>query len=161
MSPRCRPLATVLGSALIRVCRPWSIGIGKITNWRRALTLATRDTDVHGERCPTGSEATMNYPLLKLAAKTGSSVVVDSCQSCGSAKLESHLFLGYMPPVNQMRPIGAVPAEQPSYPTSLLYCPRCELVQLGLTVDPEIIFPPSYPYTSGTTRILRDNFAAL
>jgi C-methyltransferase C-terminal domain/Putative zinc binding domain/Methyltransferase domain len=103
----------------------------------------------------------MNYPLLKLAAKTGSSVVVDSCQSCGSNKLEGHLFLGYMPPVNQMRPIGAVPAEQPSYPTSLLYCPQCELVQLGLTVDPEIIFPPSYPYTSGTTRILRDNFAAL
>jgi hypothetical protein len=103
----------------------------------------------------------MNYPLLKLAAKTGSSVVVDSCQSCGSTKLEDHLFLGYMPPVNQMRSIGAVPAEQPSYPTSLLYCPQCELVQLGLTVDPEIIFPPSYPYTSGTTRILRDNFAAL
>jgi hypothetical protein len=103
----------------------------------------------------------MTYPLLKLAARTGSSVVVDSCQCCGSNKLESHLFLGYMPPVNQMRPIGAVPAEQPSYPTSLLYCPKCELVQLGLTVDPEIIFPPSYPYTSGTTRILRDNFAAL
>jgi hypothetical protein len=103
----------------------------------------------------------MNYPLLKLAAKTGSSIVVDCCQSCGSNKLEGHLFLGYMPPVNQMRTIGAVPEEQPSYPTSLLYCPQCELVQLGLTVDPEIIFPPNYPYTSGTTRILRDNFTAL
>jgi hypothetical protein len=34
-------------------------------------------------------------------------------------------------------------------------------VQLELTVDPELIFPPSYPYTSGTTRILRDNFSAL
>jgi hypothetical protein len=66
-----------------------------------------------------------------------------------------------MPPVNQMRTIGGVPAEQPSYPTSLLYCPQCELVQLGLIVDPEIIFPPNYPYTSGTTRILRDNFATL
>ena len=103
----------------------------------------------------------MNYPVSKLAAKTGSSVVVDCCQSCGSNKLEGHLFLGYMPPVNQMRAIGSVPAEQPSYPTNLLYCPQCELVQLGLTVDPEIIFPPSYPYTSGTTRILRDNFSAL
>jgi hypothetical protein len=42
-----------------------------------------------------------------------------------------------------------------------LHCSRCELVQLGLAVDPVIIFPPDYPYTSGMTRILRDNFAEL
>jgi hypothetical protein len=35
------------------------------------------------------------------------------------------------------------------------------LVQLGLAVDPAIIFPPEYPYTSGTTKLLRDNFADL
>jgi SAM-dependent methyltransferase len=34
-------------------------------------------------------------------------------------------------------------------------------VQLGLAVDPAIIFPPDYPYTSGTTKLLRDNFADL
>jgi SAM-dependent methyltransferase len=34
-------------------------------------------------------------------------------------------------------------------------------VQLGLIVDPAILFPPSYAYTSGTTRILRENFAQL
>jgi hypothetical protein len=34
-------------------------------------------------------------------------------------------------------------------------------VQLGLVVDPTILFPPEYPYTSGTTRILRENFAEL
>ena len=34
-------------------------------------------------------------------------------------------------------------------------------MQLGLAVDPVIIFPPEYPYTSGMTRILRDNFAEL
>jgi SAM-dependent methyltransferase len=28
-------------------------------------------------------------------------------------------------------------------------------------VDPAIIFPPEYPYTSGTTKLLRDNFADL
>lgn len=95
------------------------------------------------------------------AAGTGSSVPVEWCQVCGSSALENVLFLGYMPPVNQMRTIGEVPHEQPSYPTSLLYCSQCELVQLGLVVDQAIIFPPGYPYTSGTTRILRDNFAAL
>jgi SAM-dependent methyltransferase len=34
-------------------------------------------------------------------------------------------------------------------------------VQLGLVVDPGILFPPHYPYTSGTTKILRENFAEL
>ncbi|HTR60603.1 MAG TPA: class I SAM-dependent methyltransferase [Candidatus Binataceae bacterium] len=95
------------------------------------------------------------------AAGTGGSVPIESCQVCGSEAVENVLFLGYMPPVNQMRTIGELPHEQPSYPTTLLYCSRCELVQLGLCVDQAIIFPPGYPYTSGTTRILRENFAAL
>ena len=34
-------------------------------------------------------------------------------------------------------------------------------MQLGLAVDPVIIFPPEYPYTSGMTKLLRDNFAEL
>ena len=98
---------------------------------------------------------------LARAAGTGSSVVVDRCQVCGAGGLESVLFLGYLPPVNQMRPIGQRPHEQPAYPAELLLCARCQLVQLGLIVDPAILFPPEYPYTSGTTRILRENFAEL
>jgi SAM-dependent methyltransferase len=66
-----------------------------------------------------------------------------------------------MPPVNQMVPIGQVPRQQPWFPTNLLHCRNCDLVQLGLAVDPVIIFPPEYPYTSGTTKLLRDNFADL
>ena len=94
-------------------------------------------------------------------AGTGSSLVVDRCQVCEGRSLQSALFIGYLPPVNQMRPIGERPHEQPAYPAELLYCPDCELAQLGLIVDPAILFPPEYPYTSGTTRILRDNFAEL
>src|SRR5262249_60072447 len=66
-----------------------------------------------------------------------------------------------MPPVNQMVPIGEVARQQPWFPTDLLHCTHCDLVQLGLAVDPVIIFPPEYPYTSGTTKLLRDNFAEL
>ena len=95
------------------------------------------------------------------AAGTGASVPVECCQVCGHAPLDSVLSLGYMPPVNQMVPIGAVPQQQPWFPTDLLHCRNCDLVQLGLAVDPAIIFPPEYPYTSGTTRLLRDNFADL
>lgn len=95
------------------------------------------------------------------AAGTGASTPVECCQVCGHAPLEDVLSLGYMPPVNQMHPVGAVPVQEPWFPTDLLYCAQCELVQLGLAVDPVIIFPPGYPYTSGTTRLLRDNFADL
>jgi C-methyltransferase C-terminal domain/Methyltransferase domain/Putative zinc binding domain len=98
---------------------------------------------------------------LELAAGTGSSVVVTHCQVCDHAVLERVLFLGYLPPVNQMRTQGSTPQEQPAYPALLLRCKRCQLVQLGLVVDPTILFPPEYPYSSGTTRILRDNFAEL
>jgi hypothetical protein len=95
------------------------------------------------------------------AAGTGSSVIVERCQVCNHAPLKQVLFLGYLPPVNQMRTIGDLPREQPAYPALLLACPRCSLVQLGLIVDKNILFPPEYPYTSGTTKILRDNFADL
>jgi len=98
---------------------------------------------------------------LPRAAGTGGSVVVDRCQVCGATDLASVLFLGYLPPVNQMRTVGQRPHEQPAYPAELLRCPRCQLVQIGLIVDPAILFPPEYPYTSGTTQILRENFAEL
>ena len=95
------------------------------------------------------------------AAGTGASVPIENCQVCGHAPLDSVLSLGYMPPVNQMVPVGQVPRQLPWFPTTLLHCRNCELVQLGLAVDPVIIFPPEYPYTSGTTKLLRDNFADL
>lgn len=97
----------------------------------------------------------------KSAFGTNGSVPVESCQVCGNDKLESVIFIDYLPPVNTMPAIGTRPAEQPAYPAEVLRCPKCELVQLGLVVDPNILFPPSYPYTSGTTKILRENFAEL
>src|SRR5215831_19588826 len=51
---------------------------------------------------------------LPLAAGTQRSVVVDRCQVCGATDLESLLFLGFLPPVNTMAPIGSRPQEQPA-----------------------------------------------
>ena len=96
-----------------------------------------------------------------IAAGSGGSVLVDRCQVSGSTDLRSILFVGFLPPVNTMAPIGTRPNEQPAYPAELLYCPESKLVQLGLIVDPAVLFPPHYAYTSGTTRILRENFAEL
>ncbi len=87
--------------------------------------------------------------------------MVKECQICGSSDLKSVLFLGYLPPVNDFHPIGERPKEEPSYPAEILHCGKCHLIQSGFIVDPKIIFPPSYPYTSSTTKVLRDNFAEL
>lgn len=51
----------------------------------------------------------MSEPRAALAAGTGRSVVVEVCQICGEPDLRSVLFLGYLPPVNQMRAIGEPP----------------------------------------------------
>jgi len=100
-------------------------------------------------------------PSTRLTAGTGSSAIVERCQICDIAELDPVLFLGFLPPVNQMWPVGRTPGEQPAYPALLLRCRKCQLVQLGLVVDPQILFPPEYPYSSGTTKILRENFAEL
>jgi hypothetical protein len=83
------------------------------------------------------------------------------CQICESQRLRSLLFLGYVPPVNTMPQVGEPPVEQPAFPLEWLRCDDCGLVQIGLEVSPEVLFPYSYPYLSGTTRILRENFADL
>jgi SAM-dependent methyltransferase len=106
-------------------------------------------------------ERTMVQRQRQLSAGTGGSVVVDHCQSCDSTELEPVIFLGYLPPVNGMPVVGTPPVEQPAYPAQMLRCRKCELVQLGTIVDPAVLFPPTYPYTSGTTKILRENFAEL
>src|SRR5260370_37087253 len=93
------------------------------------------------------------------AAGTGASVPVECCQICGHGSLETVLPLGYMPPVNQMVAIGEVQRQQPWFPTNLLHCPNCQLVQPGLRVDPGIIVPPVHPSTTGMTRIQRDKLS--
>ena len=87
--------------------------------------------------------------------------VVTKCQISNSKKLESIIFLGYLPPVNTLRKIGSKFGEEVSFPAELLYCKKSKLAQLGCIVDKEILFPYSYPYTSSTTKILRENFADL
>lgn len=86
---------------------------------------------------------------------------VESCQICGGHNLASALFLGFLPPVNRMRPVGAPADSEPWHPAELLVCRTCHLAQLGYIVDPAVLFPTDYPYTSGSTRILRENFAEL
>jgi len=86
---------------------------------------------------------------------------ISHCQICNNKKLRSIIFLGYLPPVNHFNRINKEIREQPSYPAELFFCNKCKLVQLSTIVDQKILFPFEYPYTSSTTKILRENFAEL
>ena len=90
-----------------------------------------------------------------------SSKISNVCQISNSKDLKSVIFLGYHPPVNNYELIDTPASEEKSFPCELFFCEESKLAQLGLIVDKEILFPSSYPYTSSTTKNLRDNFADL
>lgn len=92
---------------------------------------------------------------------TTQSKSIKQCQICESNSLESVLFLGYMPPVNTMPDITKEPEEERAFPLELLRCKHCSLVQIGTEVEQNVLFPPEYPYLSGSTGILKKNFADL
>jgi len=98
----------------------------------------------------------MTTPLDPLNSKA-----ISSCQICGGRHFEPVLFIGYVPPVNTMPEIGTTPGAEMRFPLEMLRCADCSLVQIGYDVDQRILFPHEYPYLSGTTRILRDNFRDL
>lgn len=87
--------------------------------------------------------------------------IISKCQISGSKNLKRILNLGYIAPVNNLIKIKLNNISQKKFITELFYCPKSSLVQLGTILDKKIIFPKEYPYTSSTTKILRDNFKNL
>jgi hypothetical protein len=89
------------------------------------------------------------------------SKTIDRCQISGSKDLKSVLSLGYLPPVNKLKKINSLLFEDTFYPADLMFSSKSKLLQLSTIVDKEILFPKEYPYTSSTTKILRENFKEL
>lgn len=83
------------------------------------------------------------------------------CGACGSADLDLVLSLGSSPPTCVMQCVGRRKATEDHHPLELLRCHDCTLVQLSVVIDPEVVFPPDYPYSSGNSRMLHDNFEDL
>ena len=89
------------------------------------------------------------------------SKTIDRCQISGAQDLKTVLSLGYLPPVNKLNKINSSLHEDAFYPAELMFSPSSKLLQLSTIVDKEILFPKEYPYTSSTTKILRENFKEL
>lgn len=74
-----------------------------------------------------------------------------SCRLCGGSVAQL-LDLGKTALANEIWDRGAI---QDVYPLRVGQCRRCDHVQLMDRVAPERLFPPNYPYRSGTTETFR------
>jgi hypothetical protein len=83
--------------------------------------------------------------------------ILKKCSYCES-ELKILLNLGSLPPVNVMDKVNEVFYGYQAFPLTWAVCKECALVQILEELSGDSVFPESYPYLSGTTRILRENF---
>lgn len=79
------------------------------------------------------------------------------CRICGSESVEMFLDLGNQPHCNRLIPTDKLSIEEPTYPLRAGFCHDCTLVQIDYTIPKEQMFS-DYPYVSGTTKTLVENF---
>lgn len=84
---------------------------------------------------------------------------VTKCQVCGNAKLQPVLSLGHQPIPQEY--LKDRQTHEMTYPLNLQFCAKCGLTQLDYIVDPELVFPKSYPYLTGMTNMLIRAFREL
>jgi len=83
----------------------------------------------------------------------------ETCRLCASPQLETLLKLPDTPLANEL-PREPSP-NQDRFPLYLVGCQQCGHVQLPVVVDPKRLFPPDYPYQSGTSAVFREHLKLL
>lgn len=84
-----------------------------------------------------------------------------ACQLCDQEPLSPILSFGHLPPVHAHLTEQRLHESENTYPLNLCKCSACGLLQIDYAVDPKILFAPEYPYHSGMTNMLINNFRAL
>lgn len=84
-----------------------------------------------------------------------------NCQVCGHSPLTTVLNLGHQAPVHAHLTKQRLHEAETLFPLNLCRCESCGLFQLDYIVDPKVIFYPEYPYFSGMTNMLINDFRAL
>jgi hypothetical protein len=73
--------------------------------------------------------------------------MIKQCRGCNSGDLHLVLDLGNQPLANHLLTQKSNGPE-PRYPLQLMFCRSCALLQVGETIDPEILYRRDYPYFS-------------
>lgn len=82
------------------------------------------------------------------------------CDLCQNETLYKFLDLGHQPPSDAFLKEEDLNKPEIFYPLQAYFCETCNLVQLGYSVDPKILFS-EYVYTTGMTNELVKNFNGL
>jgi hypothetical protein len=80
------------------------------------------------------------------------------CRSCGQSGLEPVLSMGSTPLADALLTEEQLGTPEYFFPLDWVYCPNCSLVQLTVSVDPEILFCRDYPYFSSVSKSLVQHF---
>lgn len=86
---------------------------------------------------------------------------VMACQVCENTKLAKVLDLGHHPVLQEYLTKETLSEPEITYPLRLVFCARCGLSQLDYIIDPKVVFMPTYPYRTGLTAMLVQNFDSL
>jgi SAM-dependent methyltransferase len=81
------------------------------------------------------------------------------CRSCGHTKLELILSLGATPLADGLLTEDQLSETEYTAPLDLVFCSFCTLVQITVSVPPEILFGRDYPYFSSVSPSLLNHFS--
>ena len=84
-----------------------------------------------------------------------SATPVTRCRSCGAGDLRPVLDLGRQPLANALRRPDDT-SDEPRYPLATVFCPACSLVQLTVTVDPQVMFDEYHYFSSYSTTMVAE-----
>ena len=76
---------------------------------------------------------------------------ISGCRSCGNPHLKTIMSFGRTPIADALLTDEQLKLPELSVPLNLAFCPKCSLVQIKETVDPEVLFCRNYPYFSSTS----------
>ena len=82
-----------------------------------------------------------------------------SCRSCGHTQLKHIISFGKTPLADALLTEEQLEKQEYFAPLDLVFCPQCSLVQITVSVPPEILFCNNYPYYSSVSKSLLQHFA--
>jgi SAM-dependent methyltransferase len=77
---------------------------------------------------------------------------ISGCRSCRNQNLKQIISFGNTPLADALLREDQLEKPELTVPLDLVFCPKCTLLQITETVDPEILFCRDYPYFSSTSR---------
>jgi len=80
------------------------------------------------------------------------------CRLCRSTDLVRVMNFAPTPPGNQFLTLEESEQEEVTFDLYVMHCQNCTHLQLGVVVDPEILFQRDYKYVSGTSPVFVQHF---